>query len=130
MLRNTEGGSGERKDVKKLKNHLIGIDQGSRVLFSDFEDGGQMWTGEGPREARFPTEFSERFKTLPVVQVALTMWDTDGKTNQRADLKAEEVTLEGFDLVFSTWGDSRIARVRADWIAIGEVRDTDEWDLY
>ena len=30
----------------------IGILQGSRVLFSDFADGGQMWTGQGERESR------------------------------------------------------------------------------
>ncbi len=115
--------------MKKLKNHLIGIDQGTRV-FADFEEGGQMWTGDGPREARFPVTFSEEFKTLPMVQVGLTMWDTDGKTNQRADLRAEDIKLKGFDLVFRTWGDSRIARVRADWMAIGEIRDSDEWELY
>lgn len=111
-------------------NHLIGVDQGSRILFSDFEHDGEMWTGEGPREARFPTKFSSPFKTLPVVHVAFSMWDTDGKTNQRADLKAEEVTLEGFEIVFRTWGDSRVARVRADWLAIGEVKGDDEWDVY
>jgi hypothetical protein len=39
------------------------------------------------------------------------------------------VTTEGFEIVFRTWGDTRIARIRADWMAIGAVRDEDEWDL-
>ncbi|MBO6602007.1 H-type lectin domain-containing protein [Rhodophyticola sp.] len=116
--------------MKRLRNHLIGVDQGSRLLFSDFEDGGQMWTGEGPREARFAAKFSEAFRALPAVHLAFSMWDTDGRTNQRADLKAENITLEGFEIVFRTWGDSRIARVRADWMAIGEIVGEDEWTLY
>ena len=41
----------------------------------------------------------------------------------RADLTAENVSEKGFHLVFRTWGDTRVARVRADWLAIGAVRD-------
>jgi len=61
--------------------------------------------------------------------VSLDMWDMDQKTNQRADISARNVTLEGFEIVFRTWGDTRVARVRAAWLAIGELRDDDEWEL-
>ena len=115
--------------MRKLRNHLIGIAQGSRVMFSDFEDGGQMWTGTGPREARMRVTFDEPFKTIPAIQTVLAMFDIDEATNQRADLTHGNVTTEGFDLIFRTWGDTRVARVRADWTAIGEVRADDEWDL-
>jgi hypothetical protein len=115
--------------MKRLRSHLIGVDQGTRVLFSDFEDGGVMWVGHGPREARFDTLFSQRYKMVPTVHVSLSMWDTDGKTNQRADIKPENITVDGFDLVFRTWGDSRIARVRLDWLAIGEMENEDEWEV-
>jgi hypothetical protein len=115
--------------MRKLQNHLIGVDQGSKILFSDFEDGGVMWTGKGPREARMAIRFSERFKTRPVVQVGLAMFDMDQKTNQRADISTEQVTEDGFEIVFRTWGDTRVARVRADWIAIGEIAGADEWDV-
>ena len=50
-------------------------------------------------------------------------------TNLRADLTAEHVSEKGFHLVFRTWGDTRIARIRADWTAIGPVRDEDDWDI-
>ncbi len=116
--------------MKQLNANSVGIDQGSRILFSDFEEGGVMWTGEGPREARFPTEFGKAYKTPPAVHVSLTMWDTDGKTNQRADLKAENITETSFEIVFKTWGDSRVARVRADWMSIGELSNEDDWQLY
>jgi hypothetical protein len=107
----------------------IGILQGSRVLFSDFADGGQMWTGQGERESRFLVNFREAFVDVPVVHLGLSMWDIDHKTNSRVDLSAENVTAKGFHIVFRTWGDSRIARVRADWTAIGPVRDEDDWEV-
>ena len=60
----------------------------------------------------------------------MSMWDIDGDTNQRADLRAEAITPTGFDLVFRTWGDSRVARIRADWMALGEIAGDDDWQLY
>ncbi|MFT6452559.1 MAG: hypothetical protein ACJA06_002061 [Halocynthiibacter sp.] len=116
--------------MKKLRSQLIGVDQGSIQLFSDFQDGGAMWTGTGPRELRQIVEFSEPFATPPSVQVSMSMWDMDQKTNQRADLTAEMINEEGFLIVFRTWGDTRVARVRTDWIAFGELKDEEQWDLY
>lgn len=116
--------------MKRLRTPLVGIDQGSLTLFSDVEHDGPMWTGNGPREARLKVSFKERFRAAPVVQVGLSMWDTDGDTNQRGELRAEAITDSGFEIVFRTWGDSRVARIRADWMAIGEVSGEDDWDLY
>ena len=58
--------------MKRLRNHLIGIDQGDTVLFSDFEDGGDMWTGRGQRERRRRITFSESFRKSPMVHVSMT----------------------------------------------------------
>jgi len=116
--------------MKRIRNHLVGVDQGSSVLFSDFEHDGEMWAGTGPRAHRQPVVFTDVFRSPPVVQVTLSMWDMDQKTNTRADITAENITETGFDIVFRTWGDTRVARVRADWLAMGELRHSDEWDLY
>jgi hypothetical protein len=116
--------------MKKLSSRHIGIDQGSVVLFSDFEDGGKMWTGTGPREYRHSVAFQGVFKRPPSVHVGISMWDLDQKTNARADISTDEVTSEGFVIVFKTWADTRVARVRADWMAIGELPDEDDWELY
>ena len=115
--------------MKRYLRHLIGVEQGSVLLFSDFADNGSMWVGEGPREKRRVVSFSEPFRAVPMVHVAISMWDMDGNTNQRADLSAEAITPKGFDLVFRTWGDSRVARIRADWMALGEIAGDDDWDL-
>jgi hypothetical protein len=58
------------------------------------------------------------------------MWDMDQKTNNRADIAAEKITKTGFFIVFRTWGDTRVARIRADWLALGELHSDDDWDLY
>lgn len=116
--------------MKRLRNHLIGIDQGETVLFSDFEDGGEMWTGRGQRERRRRVSFSEPFRTAPSVHVSISMWDVDTASALRADVVAETITKDGFDLAFRTWGDTRVARVRLAWMAMGELRQADDWDLY
>jgi H-type lectin domain len=115
--------------MKRIYSSVTGIDQGSAALFSDFEHGGEMWTGKGPRSSSVPVLFSEPFKLVPAVFVSLEMWDMDSKTNQRAEITAENIELVGFDLMFKTWGDTKIARARAAWMAIGEVMGEDDWDV-
>lgn len=107
----------------------IGVQQGSRVLFNDHVDGGPMWSGSGARESRHLIAFKDGFLAPPAVMVGISLWDTDHMANMRADLSAEQVTATGFQLVFRTWSDTRIARLRADWTAIGAVRDEDVWDV-
>jgi hypothetical protein len=116
--------------MKRISSGTVGIQQDSRVMFSDFADGGVMWTGQGARESRHVVIFKEPFREPPAVMVGISMWDMDQKHNSRADLSAEHVTETGFHLVFRTWGDTRVARIRADWMAIGAVKSEDDWDLY
>lgn len=115
--------------MKKISSHRVGVDQGSRVLFSDYEDGGVMWTGTGPRSSVTKIKFSEKFRSIPAVTVSISMWDLDQKTNGRADVSAQDITTEGFSILFKTWGDTRVARIRADWMAIGELPNEDDWQL-
>ena len=88
-----------------------------------------MWSGSGSREVRVRQDFNECFVGIPNVIVGLSMWDIDHKANSRLDLQVENVSESGFDFVFRSWGDSKIARVRADWTAIGATRDEDSWDV-
>jgi hypothetical protein len=115
--------------VLRVFSNRLGVQQGSEMLFSDFADGGVMWTGQGPREKRVRIAFATGFVSAPAVTVGISMWDIDHRSNSRVDLMAEKIGLEGFDLVFRTWGDTRIARIRADWTAIGPVSDDDAWDV-
>ncbi|MDP5084606.1 MAG: H-type lectin domain-containing protein [Yoonia sp.] len=116
--------------MRRMEIGRVGIDHGDVVLFSDFEDDGQMWRGEGPRQSRAPVRFSEPYAKPPHVQVSISMWDIANTTNIRADIQAEDITNEGFDIVFRTWADTQVARVRVAWTSIGELPQDDGWELY
>jgi hypothetical protein len=114
--------------MKRLSG-VVGVEQGSTILFNDFAHDGAMWTGSGPREARQAQIFKEPFLDVPVVTVGISMWDIDHKTNSRVDISAESITVNGFEIVFRTWGDTHVARIRADWMAMGQTRDDEDWDV-
>lgn len=116
--------------MKRFSNHLIGIDQGDVVLFADFENGGEMWTGTGPRDRRRTITFSETFRNEPLVHTSVSLWDIDTQSAIRAEVTAENVTNRDFDIVFRTWLDTRVARVRVAWMAMGELPHEDDWELY
>ena len=115
--------------MKKLRSHTVGVDSGDVMLFTDYENGGEMWTGRGQRERRRHIKFSESYKSPPTVQLSPSLWDFDATTILRADIAAEAVTKNGFDMVFRTWGDTRVARIRIAWTAIGEMSELDDWDV-
>lgn len=115
--------------MRVFSSHPVGIEQGDVALFADFEDGGDMWTGTGPRERRVPVRFETPFRDAPVVQVSVSLWDIEGASAVRAEIVAADIMPEGFVIVFRTWSDTRVARVRAAWIAIGEVDHEDDWQI-
>lgn len=112
-----------------INNARVGVAQGAVDLFSDFEEGGDMWTGTGARKRRQRVAFDTPYSVPPAVHVLLTLWDMHSAHNVRADLAAENVTETGFDAVFRTWMDTRVARVRVSWMAIGPVSGEDDWDV-
>lgn len=115
--------------MKKLRSSIVGVDSGDEILFQDFEDGGEMWTGRGQRERRRRIKFAEQYLDAPTVQLSISLWDMDAGSVLRADVTVEAVTQSGFDMVFRTWGDTKVARVRIAWMAIGELPDDDRWDV-
>ena len=116
--------------MKCTSSYTVGVDQRSLELFSDFQDGGEMWTGMGPRKVSWAIKFSEAFAAQPLVHVSLNMWDMGSDSNAHANIRAENVTETGFDLVLRTWSDTRVAWVSASWLAIGGVPHPEHWDIY
>jgi hypothetical protein len=116
--------------MKRFSTNTIGIQQGSQMLFSDFVNDGPMWAGQGARESRANIAFPESFAEAPAVHVSIGLWDMDHKHNIRADISATNITPEGFEIVFRTWADTRIARVRVDWLAMGSATSEEDWQLY
>lgn len=115
--------------MKKLNAHRIGVDTGIAHLFSDFAEGGEMWSGEGERKISVEIEFSEPFLTAPAIHTGFSLWDMSNDSNTRVDLKTDNITETGFTIIFTTWGDTKVARMRANWMAIGEVQNDEIWDV-
>lgn len=115
--------------MRKFVRATLGIAQGEVALFSEFEDDGPMWTGDGPRERRQRIRFEEAFADTPIVQLGVALWDVDQSANFRAHTIAEKCAPDGFDIVFRTWGDTRIARVVIRWTAFGSAAQDDDWTL-
>lgn len=114
----------------RLNSATIGIDSGDVILFSDFENDGAMWRGAGPRQSRAAVVFSQAYSGIPHVQVSISMLDISNSSNARTDVQAEKITEAGFEIVFRTWADTKVARARVAWTAIGELPNDDGWDLY
>lgn len=117
----------ESLTMRRIEGSAFAVLSGSALVFSAYEDNGEMWTGEGPRLASHTVRFDAPFLTPPIVHISINMWDMGANQNARADISADEITPDGFRIVFRTWGDTRVARVRAEWIAIGPVGYLDDF---
>jgi hypothetical protein len=76
----------------------------------------------GRREIDVSVTFDPPFTRQPKVVVSLQKIDLgDVAANiHRIAVRAEEVSLQGFNLYFETWEDSQIYDAIASWIAVGE----------
>jgi hypothetical protein len=78
-------------------------------------------TGTGVRTYRVAVEFDSPFSVVPKVSLALSGMDVDGVNNNRLSLTAENITVNGFDIVYITWYDTIVYGAYATWIAIGAL---------
>jgi H-type lectin domain len=76
----------------------------------------------GEREHREAITFSKTFSSPPEVMVAISGLDIDEAKNSRVRVYAQNITEEGFDLVFTTWDDTTLYTVRATWLAFGDAQ--------
>jgi hypothetical protein len=68
-----------------------------------------------------PILFRVPFTRDPKVVVCLKKIDLGSDIN-RLLVRAENIRLDGFDLCFETWNDSRVYDAAASWIAVTEWR--------
>ena len=73
--------------------------------------------------------FREPFVSPPVVHIGMSMWDMSNTANSRADVQASDVQADSFAITFRTWGDTKVARVRVSWLAMGDMFEEDDWRI-
>lgn len=74
----------------------------------------------GPdRAARAAVRFARPFNAVPLIHLGVTGLDVSNQDAARVVVQAENVTTEGFEVVVSTWFDTRLWRTQVSWLAIG-----------
>ena len=84
-----------------------------------YQTGNSLENGSPPgdRSDTIAVVFPRPFGKIPVVFVALSGFDFDKDQNQRLKIKAENISDVGFDLVVSTWWDTKVYFVSVDYSA-------------
>jgi hypothetical protein len=77
-----------------------------------------LLTGTGERFFRLPVKFPQPFARPPVVVVNLAQFDIINAFNARLDVRAEQVSAEGFTAVFHTWADAQVYSATLTWTAL------------
>ena len=95
---------------------------GEGEVFNHVDKNDFMWDSEGDRVIRQSIIFDQPFGAVPLVSVGLSGVDASRAQNQRFHLSVENITCFGFNLVFVTWGDTKIARASASWNATGSQK--------
>ncbi len=93
----------------------------SGELFNHVDKNGPLWAGDGDRQVRLKVRFVARFQRLPHIMLGICGMDSSCAQNLRFSLVAGHISVEGFEIVFKTWGDTKIARASINWSAIGQA---------
>ena len=64
-------------------------------------------------------KYKEQFKKVLDVIPSIQRLDTDGHFSSRFEIKADNITTSGFDLVIGTWLKTKIWDINVKWTAIG-----------
>ncbi len=63
--------------------------------------------------------FERPFKNVPVVHLGVTGFDISSHDAARLTTSVANISPQGFEIVLSTWLNTRIWRVNFSWLAIG-----------
>jgi H-type lectin domain. len=112
-----DGSITDQKLGQDVNNYLIesGVNVSDTYLFPDWI----LDEGTGVRDFRTRITFSSAFSTPPIVTVSISSFDIWSGSNPRLQVHVENVTVEGFDLVYHTWADTIVYGASASWIAYG-----------
>jgi len=92
-------------------------------LFNHFDSNLPMWTGSGDRIAKVAFVFDEPFRAAPAIVAGVVGIDSDSGRNLRFGVTTENISATTFEVLFTTWSDTLIARASISWQAIGPKRE-------
>ena len=96
------------------------IFSGDEEMFYHVRDHGPMWEENGKRKVAKRIAFEKPFANPPQVSVSFSLLDSSKASNLRVWVQSEDVSTDQFTISVSTWGDTRLSKVRVAWLAHGE----------
>ncbi len=64
--------------------------------------------------------FTQPFKSTPNIVTSITQIEITNETFTRIKVSHELADKNGFDIVITTWGDTRVYSASVSWIAYGD----------
>jgi hypothetical protein len=74
---------------------------------------------DGDRCYRARVAFANAFRGMPLVHIGIAGLDASNQDAVRVTASAAGITPEGFEILLSTWMDTRLWRIDVNWLAIG-----------
>jgi hypothetical protein len=81
--------------------------------------GWNLRDGAGERTFRQGINFPRNFSMTPKVMIGMVNFDFETIRNQRINAYTQNVTASGFDIVFTTWADTKCWSVTVEGLAYG-----------
>jgi hypothetical protein len=75
--------------------------------------------GEEDRLFRARVSFEQPLRSVPIVHLGLVGFDVGNEDAARLRVRAENISADGFDIVFETWLNTKIWSVSVSWLAVG-----------
>jgi hypothetical protein len=119
VLTSTVNGASTTIDIGSIIADMIYIQTGEEFAGNSASTKWPLYSGIGERSYTTAVKFDSPFRVPPKVSLAISGQDVDESKNNRLHLVAENITVDGFDLVYKTWSDTVLYRVWATWTAIG-----------
>jgi hypothetical protein len=63
--------------------------------------------------------FDREYRSIPSVFAGFTLIDFADGTDHRLKLNVTNISTKGFEITLVTWCDTRMSKVKADWISFG-----------
>ena len=112
-------GAPTTNDMGSFIANVVSIQTGEKSNGAWMNSDWRLHIGIGERTYTTAVRFKSPFQEPPKVALALSGQDVDGEKNNRIQLIARDITVDGFNLVYRTWSDTAVYNVWATWTAIG-----------
>ena len=119
VLTSTVNGAAATIDIGSLLADVLYIHTGEKYNGYLENSDWTLNTGSGERTYTVAVKFDSPFRVPPKVSLALSGQDVGQSKNNRVQLIAKNITVNGFDLVYRTWFDTLLYSAWATWTAIG-----------